>query len=253
MLPKLPAVIACVGLFAVGLGGCKDEPQPPSTPPVEDPNPAPEPAPQPAPEPAPQPAPAPAPEPAATAEVSCGDGVVCPSYAKCFCDGQGRVVRHDTDIDGNDPRDTIRFEYDAAGRVAREISDVSSDGTPETTVTYTYDAAGHLVRQLVKESPSVGGPDKLRTYTWDEDRLLLVELDARLDGTIERRTRYHYDANGRLVGSDSGKETIAFRCVYSQPCATLPDPAPSPTATLIPCKEQRSCQRVNVPWPAEGR
>jgi RHS repeat-associated protein len=112
-----------------------------------------------------------------------------------------------------------RFEYDAAQRLTRIIDglgntlDFTLNPAGEVVGEHTRDAAGMLLRTLTRTYDTLGRLQAVRdadfrstTFVHEEGDLLQLETDA-----LGRKTRYTYDALGRLRTSLQDVEGLAAR------------------------------------------
>jgi YD repeat-containing protein len=131
-------------------------------------------------------------------------------------DAAGRVVREDTSKHAQLAR-TETFEYDTAGRLARQVvHQIEGTGFVEIT-RHHYDRAGHETRI---ETEDVGGKTWITRQTFDtrgrlahvndhgfgewyhydaQGRLAVKQQDNDEDGIANLDVRYRYDAHGLLL------------------------------------------------------
>ncbi len=122
-------------------------------------------------------------------------------------DDSGRVVRTgmDADCDGMPEEDCVDIAYAADGRGQHLDVDEDCDGHVDTYLRRTFDGAGKLAQEQSRERDTnyIGVYDCATTHYGPTEQETRYEFDDRCDGTIDRCTRYHYDAQDRLTGEGS--------------------------------------------------
>ena len=101
------------------------------------------------------------------------------------------------------------WEYDASGRVIREVLD-SNDDSIDQSESYTYDLFGNRLTKEV-DKPSTAYVDELFSYDYDiNDRLLSERLDQGVNGLgIDQTTAYGW------TGTQQTSKTVSVPSVSS--------------------------------------
>lgn len=113
-----------------------------------------------------------------------------------------RVVSGDTDTDGN-ANYTVRNEFDAEGKLARQVFDYSDDDQPGRIRTYTYDIDGNLLRHE-EDDNNDGTLDSITEYAYDADgnqSIYAYDIDG--DGKFDNVNTDTYDTRGNRIRSES--------------------------------------------------
>jgi RHS repeat-associated protein len=126
-------------------------------------------------------------------------------------DAAGRVVRLE-DGRGN----VTRFTHDALDRLVRITTPVVDGASAEYR--FTFDPAGRLLREEeprgALEDPGLAGDAIVTTHRYD-DRGLRIETVRAAGSSSERRSRFSYDADGRVTAREDALGRIR-RCRYDE-------------------------------------
>lgn len=131
--------------------------------------------------------------------------IVEPSYFPpafpSFVNGDCRLVRAESDYDGDGCYDEDTFTYDASGnmiKMERDFCFYNGDGIDQASI-YTYDANGYLITIAV-DSDNDTYVDSVLTFIYDEDgRLITIEIDSDNDEVKDATQTFIYDEDGRLI------------------------------------------------------
>lgn len=137
-------------------------------------------------------------------------------------DGRLQRLVFDADADGR-PERTVRFGYDAAGRVV-DVFDESPVAT--TRLAYFYDAQGRVAKEAMTRR-HLGGPERtvVASTTYDEnglparlelregDRLVREQIHDDGGRVVERRS---FDEQGRVVEEERVARDAAGRALSTE-------------------------------------
>ncbi len=156
-------------------------------------------------------------------------------------DGNGRLLRRVTEVNGVQPSDTFVAElsYDAEGHLVRELGKANGafdyelefdydsiariaavyerydEPVDNRTIYYIYDRDGRLLNEklvYVTDGAMVSSTD----YMWEGDRVIRSDKDLWIDGVIDEVTLFNYDLDGNLVSqlSKDAGGTDAARSIF---------------------------------------
>jgi len=128
-------------------------------------------------------------------------------------DDSGRIVTCSITTQGkgtNKTNKTKTFVYGANGKLAKE-SELDEAGNVCYYHEWVYDKDGNLIREI-----GLAGDEQrvLRENSYDENGLLVKEIEYDEEGGIERAYEYKYDENGLLVKKIEYDEEGGIERVY---------------------------------------
>jgi RHS repeat-associated protein len=136
-----------------------------------------------------------------------GAGNQLASYS-CLRLADGRLSQVDESLvlpSGSTRTDTVKYAYDALGRLTEEAL-TSSDTSLNRTTDYTLDLVGNRLKQV---TTTPGGTETI-TDTYDARDRLLSEADS-VNGGPSQTTSFGYDVNGNLTGTTNPNgSTVAY-------------------------------------------
>jgi RHS repeat-associated protein len=136
-----------------------------------------------------------------------GAGAQSASYTyKRLADGNVSEVDESLLLPSGSTRtDTVKYAYDALGRLTEEAL-TSSDATLNRTADYTLDLVGNRLKEVL----TTPGQTQTTTDAYDaRDRLLTSAVSV--NGGAAQTTNYGYDVNGNLTGvTNPDGSTVAY-------------------------------------------
>jgi len=139
------------------------------------------------------------------------DGTVQKSVRYGY-DAAGRLTSREEECEGDDSCSVrVQFTYDAKGNLQREEGDYDGDGTFEVRTDHVYGTSGQRLVSQFERTDSEGSPLAYTTwYSYDtEGRLVREEREDQVRTPLAN-TDYVYDSSGRLVrvGYDSNGDDV---------------------------------------------